>query len=306
MSSLRDASVLITGASGFIGRHLVNFLLSVNARVHTISRKKATIGKECKTHFGDISDADFIKKVVKEAEPIKVFHLAAFTNPSRDLRFVNEAFGANFYGTANLIQALKNTSCDSFIFTSTAEVYGDNEVPFSEDMPLRPVSPYSLAKASAEMYCNMEHKGSGFPVVILRPFLVYGPDQEDEKFIPNIITSLLGKKKFSMTGGEQKRDFVYVHDVVDAYIKASMAKKANGEAINVCSSRQYAIKEIANKISCMLNAENMISYDMPYRQNEQWEYCGDFAKAKKLLEWEPKIGIDAGLKLTAESYKSPF
>ena len=299
--SLKGVPVLVTGGTGFIGTHLVNSLLKEGAEVSIISRKK-TAGKNVNTLTGDLTDKKFIEKAVKEINPKKIFHLAAFVNPSRDLELLNDVFKTNFYGTVNLLNSLKNMDYDSFVLVSTAEVYGNNKTPFKEDMKLDPLSPYSLSKASAEMFCNMCSKAHNYPITTLRLFLVYGPGQKPDRFIPQLITTLLSRKQFKMTKGGQKRDFILVDDAVEALIRASVTKNANGETINICNGKQYTIKEIADNVANILNAKNLISDELPYRENEQWEYYGDLAKARKLLNWSPKTSLNDGLKKTIAYY----
>ena len=148
----------------------------------------------------------------------------------------------------------------------------------------------------------MCYKTYNYPITTLRLFLVYGPGQKPDRFIPQLITTLLNRKQFKMTKGGQKRDFILVDDVVVALIKASLSKKAIGEAINICNGKQYTIKEIADNVATILNAKNLIADDLPYRENEQWDYYGDFTKARKLLNWTPKTSLSAGLKKTIEYY----
>jgi len=300
----KDVKVLVTGATGFIGRHLINALLKEGANVSIICRKNTELDQNVNAYTGDLTNLDFVHKVVKEILPQKIFHLAALVNPSRNMDLLEEILKVNFYGTVNLLTSLKKIDYDSFVFSSTAEVYGDNDIPFQENMPLKPLSPYSLSKSSAEMFCNMLSKSYGYPIKTLRLSLAYGPGQKADRFIPQLVTTLLKNKQFMMTKGEQKRDFIYVEDVIKALIKTSLNRKAKGETINICSGKQYPIKEIANKVSDMLHAKNLIKKNLIYRTNEQWEYCGDITKAKKILNWEPSTDIDNGLKKTIKWYKN--
>lgn len=256
---LKDTSALVTGASGFIGRHLVNALLNEKADVSIISsgRNRAKI-EGVKTYAGSLEDYEFVKNSVEKIRPSKVFHLGAFTEPSRDLHLIDNAMRANFYWTVNLLNALKNIGCESFVFCSTAEVYGNNKTPFKEGMELSPVSPYSLSKAAAEMYCNLANKSYECPATILRLFLIYGPGQGGSKFIPQLISTLLQDREFIMTPGNQKRDFVFVADAVDALLRSS-SKKSAGETINICSGRQHSLRELADMV------ENIIGKKKSYK-----------------------------------------
>lgn len=302
--NLNNLPVLVTGATGFIGRHLINALTRENADISIISRKKVALNGKIKTYVGDLTDKAFISKAVKEANPKKIFHLAAVVNPSRDINLLEESFKVNFFGTVNLLNSLKNVEYDSFVFNSTAEVYGNSKIPFKENMMLNPLSPYSLSKASAEIFCNMLHKNNGYPITILRLFLVYGPGQKANRFLPQLLTALLQNKEFSMTKGQQKRDYTFIDDVIEALIKASLIKQASGETINICSGKQFSIKSIASRIAAMLDKRSLIKYNLPYRKNEQWDYCGDGTKARKILKWSPKTGIDNGLEKTIRWYKN--
>ena len=301
--NLKNARVLVTGATGFIGKHLINSLLKEKAKISIICRKKLIKNQNIKIYSGDLTDSSFLNKAIKEINPEKIFHLAAFVNPSRDILLLDKAFQVNFFGTANLLNSLKNIDYESLVLTSTAEVYGNNRIPFKEDMPLNPLSPYSLSKASAEIFCNMLYKNNNYPIIILRLSLVYGPGQNTDRFLPQLLTTLLKNKEFSMTKGEQKRDYIFVKDVVEALIKSSSSKNAIGQTINICSGKQHTIKYIASRIAIMLNAKKLIRHDLPYRKNEQWSYCGDITKAKKILNWKPKTNINTGLKKTIDWYK---
>jgi len=301
--SLKGAPVLVTGGTGFIGSHLVEYLLKEGANISIISKERIKLENNINVFTGNLSDPEFTNRVVKEVKPRKIFHLGAFVNPSRDFGMLNKIYKNNFYGTVNLLQSLLGTSYESFVFTSTAEVYGNNKVPFKEDMQLNPLSPYSLSKASAEMICNMFYQIYKNPIIILRLFLVYGPGQKPDRFVPQLITTLLNNKKFVMTKGEQKRDFVFVEDVAEALIKASLSREAQGQTINICTGKPNSIKEIADNVSDMINAKNLIDYSKPYRENEQWDYYGDLGKARKILRWEPRTNIEDGLKKTIDWYK---
>ncbi len=300
---LNKVPVLVTGATGFIGRHLISALAREKADISVISRNKTALNGKIKTYVGDLGDRAFINGVVKESNPKKIFHLAAVVDPSRDINLLEEIFKVNFFGTVNLLDCLKNTDYDSFVFSSTAEVYGNSIVPFRENMMPHPLSPYSLSKASAEIFCNMLWKNNGYPITVLRLFMVYGPGQKADRFLPQILTALLKNKEFSMTKGKQKRDYVFIEDAVEALIKSSLAKRSSGETINICSGKQYPLKMIAEKIAAMLDKRHLIKYSLPYRKNEQWDYCGDGIKARKILKWGPKTDLDAGLEKTIRWYK---
>tara|TARA_Y100000310_G_scaffold345815_1_gene470397 strand:- start:11424 stop:12332 length:909 start_codon:yes stop_codon:yes gene_type:complete len=296
---LKNTKVLVTGATGFMGRHLVERLLKEGADVHAIVENGKLEGVN--VYIGDITDAGFVKRVVDESEPKVVYHLAALINrnPDNEEKIMN----VNKVGTFNLLDSLKGKSVNSFVFVSTAEVYGDNVVPFKEDMNKRPTSVYSLSKDEAENICFDFYENSGVLITIIRPVVAYGPGQTGNMFIPSLVRSLIQGNKFEMTKGEQTRDFVYVDDVVEGMIKSSLTKGAIGEVINICSGKEHILRKVSEIIYDLINNGKVV-YDQSYRKKEQMRYFGDNSKAKRILGWEPKIDLEEGLRRTVEWHKS--
>jgi len=294
---LRDIKVLVTGANGFIGKHLVSKLLKEKAQVSALIKAGSLDNVE--VYKGNITDYGYVKSTVDKVNPEIIYHLAANLNKSSDETL--EIINVNLNGTLNLLKALKDKNYSSFVFTSTAEVYGKNEVPFKENMELNPISPYSLSKLLAECACRFFYENYKSPITILRGFIAYGPGQAGNMFIPSMISSLHNEEKFDMTKGEQTRDFVYVDDFTEAIIKASLTKAAAGEIINICSGEEHTINEVS-KIILDAIGKGKITYNQHYRDNEQWRYFGDNSKAKSLLGWYPKTSLREGLKNVLSSY----
>lgn len=181
--------------------------------------------------------------------------------------------------------------------------HGSGPVPFKEEQLSMPISPYSASKASATMFCLMYNKSLRHPIVTLRPFLTYGPNQNPTMLIPQVIISCLEKKTYKMTKGEQTRDFNYVDDVVEGYIKASTTKRAIGEIINLGWGKEYKIIDVVKKIVRMMNNPIKIEVGaLPYRPGEVMHFYSSNIKAKEILGWNPKIDLDEGLKRTIEWY----
>jgi len=297
--SLKNNNVLVTGANGFIGKHLVNRLLKEGANISVITRRADF--DDVKNYKGDITDEYFVKKVIEETNPKRVYHLAASLENSPEKK--KEIFNVNVDGTLNLLNSLKGKNCESFIFLSTTEIYGNNKVPFVESMKPKPISPYSESKLKAEMLCFQFYKRYNLPITIIRSSIVYGPKQLGKMFIPSLISSLVKGETFDMTKGEQTRDFIYVDDLVEAIILASLNNITTNEVINVCSGLESKISDVAKIVIKIIN-NGAITYNQPYRQNEQWRYYGDNSKAKSLLGWEPKIKLEEGLRRTVEWHKN--
>jgi len=310
MTNLKNVRVLVTGGSGFIGLHLVERLIKEDADIYVIKRPNSILTpwtkdilKKVKVYNVDISDFEKLKHIMKKIEPKKIFHLAAFTNVNRSFTVTNEAIKNNVQGTLNLLHSLENVDFDCFINTSTCEVYGNNPVPFTENQLPNPVSPYGASKYSAEVFCQFFYNTYNFPITILRPFTSYGEYQLCKMFIPQIIVSCLLKEDLKLTEGTQTREFNYVEDIVDGYIKTSITKRAIGEIINIGCGEEHSIKETVFKIIKLVgNDTKPLFGSIDYRENEIWRLFCDNTKAKKILKWEPKYSIERGLEKTIKWY----
>jgi len=210
----------------------------------------------------------------------------------------------NLIGTLNLFESLKNiSSCRSIIVAGTSEEYGNNQVPFKEYYKEDPISPYSFSKVSVSYLCKMLFNIYKLPIIVLRPTLAYGHGQKETMFIPTLIKTLLRNENFIMTPGEQTRDFVFIDDLVNAYVQAGVSEGHFGEIFNIGSGKAYKIKDIAYKIASFLNKQNLLKIGAKdYRKSEIMSYFVDISKAKNCLNWTPKIEIDEGLKKTIEWY----
>lgn len=309
IETLRDVRVLVTGAGGFIGSHLTNRLINGGAKVSVIDIARTDNLKDIinKVDFykTDIRDFESVRKVVKIIQPEKIYHLGALIDARSSFLNVEKVFQTNVQGSINLIRSLENVDYDCFVNTGACEEYGDNPVPFTEEQVPNPTSPYSASKTSITLFCKMCYKSYNFPMITLRPTIAYGPCQSPKMFIPELICSALLKQDFKMSKGEQTRDFVYVEDVVDAYIKASTKKNAIGEIINIGSKKEYTMKDVVFKVlNLMGNPIAPLIGALPYRPREIMRYCCDNSKAKAILDWVPKTDLDDGLKKTINWYVS--
>jgi len=301
--SLEGKKILVTGASGFIGSHLIRRLIKENAEVYCIDRNRIKLEEpDIKSYQIDLRNYDELKKIISDINPDIIFHLAALTNPSRDINLVKDMFEVNLQGTINLLLATKDINYDLFIYTNTSELYGDeNKPPFKEDMKPKTMSPYSASKISAEVYCDLFLELFNKPITIFRLPIVYGPSQKGNMFIPDLMNSIKENKEFVMTKGEQARDFIYIDDIIEAFILS--CKKENIKGIyNLGSGKEIKLKEIINILKEYINLK--VKFDKPYRENEIWHYYLDISKTKKELNWKPKIELKEGLKRTLNWWKN--
>jgi UDP-glucose 4-epimerase len=303
-------SVLITGSTGFIGSHLTRALVLRGARAHLVVRPNTTPWRihdlldRVTLHYADILDYKALLQIAKNVNPIKVFHLASMVNAERRFDLLTEMVKVNIQGTANLLLALQDTPIDCVINTGTCEEYGINQAPFVENQREKPVSPYSVTKVASTHIAQMMYRVSNFPVITVRPFLTYGPAQKDNMFIPALIKAALSGKQFDMTSGEQTREFNYVSDIVDGYLKAATTPSALGEVINLGNGVEYKISKVANLIMKLAGKTiNLNLGALPYRPGEVMHFYSQPKKAMELLQWKPKINLKQGLIRTIEWYK---
>ena len=290
--NIKNKRVLVTGGNGYLGSFLVKALEKENASVFVASRNTELLYN----HFAvDITDFDAINKVVQEIKPDVVFHLAANISRNRDFAIYTDMAKVNVTGTLNLLQALQNLDAH-FIFTSSSEIYGNNESPFHENQLPKPVSPYSLSKVNAEMLIQTYCLNNNKKFTNLRIFNFYGEHMPEDFFIPQMINSLKREEDFLMTKGEQTRDFLYVDDVVEALLLTAKNTNSYNETMNVCSGKGTKLSELATEVNERMNAKaKIILGAIPYRDNEVWEMIGDNSKIKQKLGFEPQVNLENGI-----------
>ena len=305
-------SVLVTGAGGFIGSHLTEHLVELGADVKAFVRYNSRgdwgmleiLPKEkldeVEVMMGDLKDADAIRHAVEETDVI--FHLGSLIAIPYSYTHPRETIETNMLGVLNVLMAAKENNIEKVVHTSTSEVYGTAKyVPIDENHPLQGQSPYSASKIGADKIAESFYKSFDVPVAIIRPFNTYGPRQSARAVIPTIITQALTKEKIFLGSLHPTRDYTYVKDVADAFIKVAESPKSVGEVINIGSNSEISIGNLANKIISLTGKNAEIVTDSPRIRPSKSEverlWC-DNTKAMELLKWEPKTSLDEGLKKT--------
>lgn len=312
MVALSDARVLVTGATGFIGSHLVRRLVADGSEVHALTSTVSSIyparlldlQDRVQLHEGNLTDRSAMDAVVERVRPSVVFHLGAYTHVGKSWRRVDECIQANVQGTVNLLQALDGTGYERFVYTGTSEIYGDIDVPFSEEDVVNPISPYSVSKYAGERYCRMFHQGYGWPVVMVRPFNAYGPWQTPDRVIPEIIGRAVRGEVLKMTQGRQTREFNYVEDLVDGFVLLGTVPGIEGELFNLGCGEEVSMRDLATTILDLMG--NPITPEfgaLADRPTEIWRMFCDSSKARSRLGWEPKHTLVDGLRKTIEWYR---
>lgn len=310
-NSVAGRRVLVTGASGFIGSHVVRQLVAGGARVFAMASSVSALTPERLADVVDdieiveanLNDQSSLEHIVAGVRPELVMHLAAFTHVGKSFYRIDENVQTNIQGTVNLLKALAG-QYERLVYVGTGEVYGDAPVPFREDGSVSPVSPYAVSKYAAERYCRMFHQAYGWPIVCMRPLNGYGPWQSTDRIIPEIILAGLQGKPLRMTEGRQSREFTYVEDLADAFVRALLVANINGEVINVGTGEERSMRDLALTILRLLG--NPIEPEfgaLPYRPTEVWRMFGDNSRARDLLGWTPVHGLEAGLRRTIEWYR---
>lgn len=312
MGELSNSRILITGGAGFLSQHLCKkalekydlkkiFLLDINPNLNNF----LNLPKDKIEYFqADINDIEVLENLIKKVNPTHVFHNAAVINHGLNFKELEVSIRNNFFGTFNLLRALKNIKLKCFLFTSTSEVYGDNSLPFREDLPLKPTSPYSISKASTEMLVRNFSIENNVPYVIVRPFNMYGEGQSNNMLIPYLFNSIIKNETINVTKGEQTRDSNYVGNICDGMLMAVSVEIAKGHVINLCSGLELSVRDLVKKIITISGFNVNVNYGaIPYRKNEIWRMFGDKSKSEELMNWKPLIGLDKGLLQTFKWYQ---
>lgn len=315
-SPLAGKRCLVTGGGGFIGSHLIRELMAAGAEpialVSEVSLlcppRLSDIRRDVRIVGGNVADGTAMRILMNEISPQVIFHLAAFTHVGRSFTRVDECISTNAQGTVNLILALEPGSYDCFVYTSTSEIYGDVDVPFTEDGPVNPISPYSISKYMGERFARMYCDAYDWPIVCVRPFNAYGPFQTPDRVVPEIITSALSGRDVEMTKGTQTREFNYVTDIARGFIAAAAAGEgAYGQVINIGCGDEISMVDLATKIlGLMGDPVKALPGALPHRPTEIWRMYCDSSRAAELLGWAPEVSLDEGLARTIDWYRAEF
>ncbi len=303
---------LVTGATGFIGSHLVRRLVADGVEVHALTSAVSSVyavrlvdlRDRITLHEGSLADRGAMEAVVAAAEPTHIFHLGAYTHVGKSWQRVDECIQVNVQGTVNLLQALDGHRYQRFVNTGTSEIYGAVPVPFREDQPVHPVSPYAAAKHAAEELCTVFFEGRGWPIVLLRPFNAYGPAQTADRIIPEVIVRALRGEPLRLTQGRQTREFNFVEDLVDGFIRAAVTPGVEGQLFNLGCGEDVSIRDVATLVLELLGNPVEAQFGaLPERPTEIWEMRCDSTRAREVLGWKPQHSLADGLQKTIAWYR---
>lgn len=317
---IKGKKVLVTGADGFIGSHLVEALLDHGCDLRAFVYYNSfnswgwldTLPSE-KIHSldvfsGDIRDPNGVASAMEGCDV--VFHLAALIAIPFSYHSPDSYVDTNIKGTLNVLQAARRFGIERVIVTSTSEVYGTAQyVPIDERHPFQGQSPYSATKISADRLAESFYRSFDTPVIIARPFNTYGPRQSARAVIPTVITQLLsGETSLRLGSLSPTRDFNFVVDTVDGFIALAECDAAIGEEVNIATGVEHTIGEVANYLISELNPKAMIITDehrLRPNASEVYRLMGDNRKITMLTNWRPAHGMHAGLKKTIDWFVKP-
>lgn len=311
--------ILITGAAGFIGSNVLEYLFSKYRTYKftvldslTYAGNLKNFPEEIKNSprfkfiYGDITNSSMVDNIIADTEI--VIHFAAETHVTRSIHDNRKFFETDVLGTqavANAVYHHKN-KVERFIHISTCEVYGDaKNKKMNEDHPLNPHSPYAAAKVGADRLVYSYYVTYDIPAIILRPFNIYGPKQHLEKAIPRFITSALFNEPLTVHGnGKARRDYMHVDDLskaVELLMNAPL-KKVKGEVFNIGSGIPISMHSVAKLIARHMKIPQSKIQFVKDRPGQVLSFNCDFSKAKRILGWKPKVNFEEGLKITIEWY----
>ncbi|MDF1613500.1 NAD-dependent 4,6-dehydratase LegB [Desulfurivibrio dismutans] len=321
---LQNKKILVTGADGFIGSHLVEELVRQGRQVRAfvlynsfnswgwLDSSPPEILDQLEVFAGDIRDPHGVKEAMRGCDV--VLHLAALIAIPYSYHSPATYVETNITGTLNILQAARELGVERVVHTSTSEVYGTALfVPITEDHPMQGQSPYSATKIGADQLALSFHRSFDLPVAVIRPFNTYGPRQSARAVIPTIITQIAqGQRQIKLGALHPTRDFNYVDDTVQGFIAMAEADAAVGEVVNIGSNFEISIGETVQLIAEVMGQEIDLDLDQQRLRPEKSEVerlWADNRKARELLNWQPQYGgregLKKGLTATAAWFQEP-
>lgn len=300
--------ILITGGAGFVGSNLAE-ALSQDVRIIDnlfLGKKENLSDLNVEFMKGDILNPDDVKKSLEDVET--VFHLAANSSSPMFIKDCREGMKVNTLGFLNLLELSRKMDVKRIVYASTSTVYGNNKIPYREDMHVIPPNFYAASKLATENYASVYSKEYGLETVGLRFFSVYGPKEQQKKEFANLATQFIwdmlkGKKPVVYGDGKQTRDFVYVKDVVKALTLASDVKGISGEVFNVGTGKAWKVNILIEILNEILGTDIKTKYVENPVSGYLYDHQADTTKAENVLGFRAKYNLKDGLRESIDYYK---
>jgi UDP-glucose 4-epimerase len=302
LDQVSNQKVMVTGASGFIGSHLLQALVEGGAEVHAVSRQERTGSDERgRWWIGDLAEMASVQQLVSTIRPDVIFHLAGYVSGDRSVEAVLPAFRGNLASAVNLLSAATAVGCRRIILA------GSLEEPRSGAGAEVPASPYAAAKGAASAYARMYHALYDTPAVIARLFMVYGPAQQDlRKLIPYSVLSLLGRRPLLLSSGRRPVDWIYVKDAVAGLLATAVAPGVEGMTVDLGSGELVPVRDVVETVAKLIDPDGKLLFGAhPERRMEQVR-AADALETEKQIGWRSSTGLEEGLNQTVSWYRQRF
>ena len=300
------SKALVTGATGFVGSHLVRRLLRDGFEVHALCRPASNfwrlhdVASQLRLHHVSLSDAGGLEALVRAVRPTHIFHLAAATVVAGVAAGAADLIGANLLGTVNLIQACDAVDYHGLVTTGDSFEYAPSRVPLGEGDPCRPTSLHGITKLAATLHAQAAAQTGGRPIVVLRLFSTYGTYDNPRRLVPRVIAGVLAGTPIQLSRPEIARDWIHVDDVVDLYLEAGRSGgRLGGQVFNAGSGRAADLGEIVAKILAATGSHAEVRWGVfPAAEHDAFPWIADMRTTFAAFAWRPHIALAEGLRRT--------
>lgn len=308
--NLLNERFFVTGATGFVGSCLTRKLAELGCEVHALVRatsKRWRLGgleQKVTLHIGDLNDGERLRELIGEIQPTVVYHLAVHgaypTQTNADQIILTDMFG-----TYNLLKACSEVDYKVFVNTGSSSEYGCKQYAMRECDLLEPTSYYAVAKAAQTLVSQHMARADRRPINTFRLFSVYGPYEEPTRLVPTLVRRCLESKELDMVSPDTVRDFVYVDDVVEAYLQIGQLSLQCGEVFNIGTGIQSSMRDVVRAVFQSAGAKVKVNWGtMPARSWDTETWLADTTKVRRILKWAPRTSLAEGIQKTTEWFRS--
>lgn len=305
-----DSKFIVTGANGFVGSHLCTAMHKYGLKpVQFVRTTLSNYLNEGTRVELDLTDRNMVREAITTLKPHYVVHLAGTKNRNDTSMGFRSSYDRNLSISLNIIEScMVVPGFKKLLFLGSCDEYGICQSPFNEIHQENPTNSYGLSKLATTKLLLSLYSSHQFQSIVLRPSVIYGPNQGADMFLPSLIQSLLADKEYPMTYGDQIRDFIYIDDVVDAIFKSLLfSESTEGLVLNIAAGVSLSIKNIAHITASLIHPNKLKLLkigDVPYRRNEVMNYCVNIERARNLLGWQPTTKLEQGLHQTISHYNT--